>query len=131
MWWTGYRAWEMEKYGNSEATAAKHIKENIDDITLQSWVFNRQSYPLFWWEFLSESLRIQHRFTCHLFNMPYLTDSYISFTLKLESWQNFCSIRSIRSSIYGKKNIFEIPPCGSHLLVIHFTYQFWGRSQFQ
>ena len=55
-------------------------------------------------------------------NTSYLTDSYISFTLKLESRQNFCSNRSIRSSTYGKKNIFEIPPCGSHFLVIHFTY---------
>ena len=47
-------------------------------------------------------------------NTLYLTDSYISFTLKLESGQNFCSNRSIRSSTSGKKNIFEIPPCGSH-----------------
>ena len=36
--------------------------------------------------------------------------------------QNFCSNMSIRSSTYGKKNIFEIPPCGSHFLVICFTY---------
>ena len=47
-------------------------------------------------------------------NTSYLTDSYISFTLKLESGQNFCSNRSFRSSAYCKKNIFEIPPCGSH-----------------
>ena len=57
-----------------------------------------------------------------LINTSYLTDSYISFTLKLESGQNFCYNRSIRSSTYGKKNIFEIPPCGSHFLLIHFTY---------
>ena len=49
-------------------------------------------------------------------NTSYLTDSYISFTLKLESGQIFCSNRSIRSSTYGKKNIYEIPPCGSHFL---------------
>ena len=55
-------------------------------------------------------------------NTSYLTDSYISFTLKLESGQHFCSNRSIRSSTNGKKNIFEIPPCGSHFLLIHFTY---------
>ena len=116
--WTGYRAWEMEKYGNSEATAAKHIKENIDDITLQSWVFNRQSHPLFWWKFLSESLRIQHRFTCHLFNTPYLTDSYISFTLKLEFWQNFCFNRSIRSCTCGKKNISDFPACGKMVIFV-------------
>ena len=54
-------------------------------------------------------------------NTSYLTDSYITFTLKLESGQNFCCNRSIRSSTYGKKNIFEIPPCGSHFLLIHFT----------
>ena len=48
------------------------------------------------------------------FNTSYLTDLYISFTLKLESRQNFCSSRSIRSSTYYKKNIFEIPPCWSH-----------------
>ena len=55
-------------------------------------------------------------------NTSYLTDSYITFTLKLESGQNFCCNRSIRSSTYCKKNIFEIPPCGSHFLLIHFTY---------
>ena len=53
-------------------------------------------------------------------NTSYLTDLYISFILKFQ--QNFCSNRSIRSSTYGKKNIFEIPPRGSHFLVIHFTY---------
>ena len=42
------------------------------------------------------------KFSC-LFNTSYLTDSYISFTLKLESRQNFCSNRSVRSSTYGKK----------------------------
>ena len=56
------------------------------------------------------------------FNTSYLTDSYISFTLELESLQKFGSNRSIRSSTYGKENIFEIPPCGSHFFVIHFTY---------
>ena len=57
-----------------------------------------------------------------LINMSYLTDSYISFTLKLESRQNFCSNMLIRSSTYGKKNISDFPPCGSHFLLIHFTY---------
>ena len=33
-----------------------------------------------------------------------LGTSYISFTLKFESRQNFCSNMSIRSSTYGKKN---------------------------
>ena len=35
-------------------------------------------------------------------NTSYLTDSYISFTLKLKSWKKFCSNRSIRSNTYGK-----------------------------
>ena len=39
-------------------------------------------------------------------NMSYLTDSYISFTLKLESWQKFCFNSLIRSSKYGKKKYF-------------------------
>ena len=67
---------------------------------------------------LSQPYLIGHPY----FNTSYLTDSYISFTLKLKSGLNFCYNRSIRSSTYGKKNIFEIPPCGSHFLLIHFTY---------
>ena len=55
-------------------------------------------------------------------NTSYLTDSSISFTLKLESRQNFCSNMAIRSSAYGKKNISDFPPCGSHFILIHFTY---------
>ena len=46
------------------------------------------------------SIYINHSY---LFNMSYLTDSYISFTLKLESRQNFCSKSLIRSSTYSKK----------------------------
>ena len=57
-----------------------------------------------------------------ILNTFYLTDSYISFTLKLESRQNFCSNSLIRSSTYGKKNISDFSPCGSHFLLIHFTY---------
>ena len=37
------------------------------------------------------------------FNTSYLTDSYISFTLRLESQQSIYSNRFIRSSTYGKK----------------------------
>ena len=37
------------------------------------------------------------------FNTSYLTDSYISFTLKLESRQKICSNSLIRSRTYGKK----------------------------
>ena len=52
------------------------------------------------------------------FNTSYLTDSYISFTLKLESGQNSCSNRSIRSSTYGKKNISDFPPCGKLVIFV-------------
>ena len=51
-------------------------------------------------------------------NTSYLTDSYIGFTLNMESGQNFCSNRSIRSSTYSKKNIFEIPPCGKLVIFV-------------
>ena len=47
-----------------------------------------------------------------------LTDSYIVFTLKLESGQNFCSNRWIRSSTYGKKNISDFPPCGRMVIFV-------------
>ena len=40
------------------------------------------------------------------FNTSYLTDSYVSFTLKLESRQKFCYNSLIRSSTYGKKKYF-------------------------
>ena len=54
-----------------------------------------------------------------LFNTSYLTDSYISFTLYLESGQNVCSNRSIRSSTYGKKNISDFPPCGKLVIFVN------------
>ena len=51
-------------------------------------------------------------------NTSYLTDSYISFTLKLESPQIFCSNRSIRSSMYGEMNISDFPPCRKMVIFI-------------
>ena len=54
----------------------------------------------------------------NLINTSYLTDSYISFTLNLESGQNVCSNRSIRSSTYGKKIIFDFPPCGKLVIFV-------------
>ena len=51
-------------------------------------------------------------------NTSYLTDSYISFTLKLESRQNFYSNMLIRSSTYGKKNISDFPPCGKMVVFV-------------
>ena len=32
---------------------------------------------------------------------------------------------------WSRKTIFEIPPCGSHFLLIHFTIWFCGKSQIQ
>ena len=57
--------------------------------------------------------------THRLLNTSYLTDSYISFTLNLESAQNVCSNRSIRSSTYGKKNISDFPPCGKLVIFVN------------
>ena len=51
-------------------------------------------------------------------NTSYLTDSYISFTLKLGSGQNFCFDSLIRSSTYGKKNISDFPPCGKMVVFV-------------
>ena len=51
-------------------------------------------------------------------NTSYMTDSYFGFTLNMESGQNFGSNRSIRSSTYSKKNIFEIPPCGKVVIFV-------------
>ena len=65
---------------------------------------------------------IQTLLFCVILNMSYLTDSYISSTLKLESRQKFCFNSLIRSSTYGKKIISDFPPCGNHFLLIHFTY---------
>ena len=52
-------------------------------------------------------------------NTSYLTDSYTSFTLNLESGQNVCSDRSIRSSTYRKKNISDFPPCGKLVIFVN------------
>ena len=45
------------------------------------------------------------------FNTSYLTDSYIGFTLKLESWQKFCFNRSIKT--YGKKIFLKFLRAGA------------------
>ena len=55
---------------------------------------------------------------CSELNTSCLTDSYISFTLKLESRQNFCFNSLIRSSTYGKKNISDFPPCGKMVVFV-------------
>ena len=51
-------------------------------------------------------------------NTSYLTDSYINFTLKLESREIFCVNSLIRSSTYGKKNILDFPPCGKMVVFV-------------
>ena len=51
-------------------------------------------------------------------NTSYLTDSYINFTLKLESRQIFCFNSLIRSITYGKKNICDFPPCGKMVVFV-------------
>ena len=53
-----------------------------------------------------------------MINTSYLTDSYIIFTLKSESGQNFFSNRWIRSSTYGKKNSSDSPPCGKMIIFV-------------
>ena len=57
-------------------------------------------------------------FILNTFNTSYLTDSYICFTLKLESRQIFCFNSLIRSSTYGKKNISDFPPCGKMVVFV-------------
>ena len=52
-----------------------------------------------------------------IINTSYLTDSYISFTLKLESRQIFFN-SLIRSSTHGKKNISDFPPCGKMVVFV-------------
>ena len=47
-------------------------------------------------------------------NFVFLPDPILPVWLKI--------LHLIRSSTYGKRNIFEIPPCGSHFFKIHFTY---------
>ena len=56
-----------------------------------------------WYTFyMNKSIFIKEIKNCHKYffqiNTSYLTDSYILFSLKLESRQHFCSNRSIRSS---------------------------------
>ena len=48
----------------------------------------------------------------HLLNTSQLTESYISFTLKLQSGQKICINWSFSSSTYGKQKISHFPPCG-------------------
>ena len=71
---------------------------------------------------------IQHREK--KINTSYLTDSYIVFTLKMESVSKITIFGlKIDGEKWSRKNIFEIPQ--SHFLIIHFTYYFWGKSQIQ
>ena len=73
--------------------------------------------PICWWvwKMKNNCLKIISQ---HFFNTSYLTDSYISSTLKLKSRQKFCSNSSIRSSTYGKINISNFPQCGKMVIFI-------------
>ena len=55
---------------------------------------------------------------CLALNTSYLTDSCISFTLKLESRLRFFSNSLIRSITYDKKNICDFPPCGKMVVFV-------------
>ena len=61
----------------------------------------------------NENIVLDHLFKILFLNTSYLTDSYIVFTLKMESVS--------KNTIFGlkmmvkrglEKNLFEIPPCG-------------------
>ena len=54
----------------------------------------------------------------HSVDTSYLTDSYIAFTLKLESGQKFCSNRSSRSSKYCKKTFWIFIHLGRWLFLV-------------
>ena len=99
-----------------EGSVAKKAEDNKD------WKYRSMTNDFHFVPICVETMGVWGPKGYKFINTSYLTDSYIRFTLKLESGQNVCSNRSIRSSTYGKKNIFEIPPCGSHFLLIHFTY---------
>ena len=83
---------------------------NIDQITM-FFLFGSEFFLEIWvidwskWNILKSTLW-NISINSVILNTSYLTDSYITFTLKLESGQKFCCNRSIRSSTYGKKKYF-------------------------
>ena len=93
-------------------------QKNCGVSTYHRWNFKPQISFIFHFDHVSDGWMAP----VLVVNTSYLTDSYISFTLKLESRQKCCSNMLIRSSTYSKKNISDFPACGSHFLLIHFTY---------
>ena len=131
--------WTWKPYLQFALGAKKEIKNSLFYILLNSGIFskrdkgivfgilkNRKDLQRFLWllytlagsSFLIRVFRIAFQFACNAFNTSYLTDSCISFTLKLESRQNFCFTSLIRSSTYGKKNISDFPPCGKMVVFV-------------
>ena len=99
-----------------------YLRLQSDLGVILNWAFLRVKQPqgllvysswsrLVWPNFLRTSYRV-------FINSSYLTDSYISFTLKLEPQQNFCSNRSIRSRTCGKNIISDFPPCGKMVIFV-------------
>ena len=80
---------ENSEYFFHSTFCLKYVMEYIQVLQMYSITYFRQN---------SRKLFIER-----CFNTSYLTDSYISFTLKLESRQIFCSNMLIRSSTYDKK----------------------------
>ena len=54
--------------------------------------------------------------TAEFFNTSYLTDSYISFTLKWNPDKIFAPTGQLRQV---QKNIFDFPPCGKLVISIN------------
>ena len=66
--------------------------------------------------------------------MSYLTDSYIFFTLKLESHKFFALTGQLSQVHMAKKNISNFPPCGKVAIyvtefVINFRYRFYFEDK--
>ena len=60
-----------------------------------------------------QSHTVESNLLSNIFTTSYLADSYIVFTLKLESGQKICSKKW---STYGKKIISDFPPCGKMVI---------------
>jgi hypothetical protein len=51
-------------------------------------------------------------------NRSYLTDSFIVFTLKMESIQKYNFLSKNDGEKWSRKNYFEIPPCGKMVIFV-------------
>ena len=100
-----------------------HSKSKLSNCLFHNWNLRIFSYSSIIRCILSSMIIKSIKLMCEkkvscFHNMSYLTDSYISFTLKLESWQKFFFNSLIRSSKYGKKNISDFPPCGKMVVFV-------------